>query len=242
MAADAPIPARLVTIYTLVASPNRPPWEVALSEDLTRQALAEGQTRPRSYRHFHVHRHGKPYPRLVAEGLIGEYDVEEVATTLRYQKNVGWTAALEVGFSASSWEGVIQAAKDAYDKNRVTISLDGVELVDRIRQLSEMSDLKFGEERAQLLVVDRLAGPPGKDFDPETDVDQQLLRQLLFKDTDIAYRPAWAPVSMPPDIRCQRLGPAVADTGQGADRSAERGGNRPGSVQRRAERGRRRDY
>jgi hypothetical protein len=32
------------------------------------------------------------------------------------------------------------------------------------------------------------------------DVDQQLLRQLLFKDTDITYRPAWTPVSRPPDI------------------------------------------
>jgi hypothetical protein len=200
MPADAPIPARLVTIYTLVASPKGPSWEVALAEELTRQALAEGQTRPGSYRHFYVYRHGEPYPRLAAEGLIGQYEVEKVATTLRYQKNVGWTAALEVGFSAANWDGVIQAAKDAYDKNRVTIFLDGMKLLYRIRQLAVTSGLKFGKERAQLLVVDRLAGPLGKDFDPVTDVDQQLLRQLLFKDTDIAYRPAWAPVSMPPDI------------------------------------------
>ena len=110
MAADAPIPARLVTIYTLVASPKRPPWEVALAADLARQALDEGQTRPGSYRHFHVYRHGKPYPRLAAEGLIGEYDVEEIATILtkeqgktllesrlearRFGENIGWFADL----------------------------------------------------------------------------------------------------------------------------------------------------
>jgi len=191
MPADAPIPARLVTIYTLVESSHGRPWDVA---------LAEGQARQGSYRRFSSDRHGQPYARLAAEGRIGQYDVEEIATILRHQRLVGWTAALEVGFSASRWDGVIQAAKDAYDVSRVTISLDGVALLDRVRQLTERSDLRFGRERAQLLVVDRLGGPPGKDFDPVTDVDQQLLRQLLFKDTDIAYRPAWAPVSMPPDI------------------------------------------
>jgi hypothetical protein len=200
MPADPPIPARLVTIYTLVASPKGPPWKVALAEELTRQALTKGQTRPGSYRHFYVYRYGEPYPHLAAEGRIGQYEVEKIATTLRYQKNVGWTAALEVGFSAADWDGVIQAAKDAYDKNRVTIFLDGMKLLYRIRQLAVTSGLKFGKERAQLLVVDQPGGPPGEDFDPVTDVDQRLLRQLLFKDTDIAYRPAWAPVSMPSDI------------------------------------------
>jgi hypothetical protein len=187
----SPIRARLVTIYSLVGSQDGRPWEVA---------LAEGKARQGSYRGFSVDRHGEPYARLAAEGLIGEYKVKNIATILRHQRSVGWTAALEVGFSARRWDGVIQAAKDAYDFRRVTIFLDGATLLDQIRHLTDSQTLQFGRERAQLLVVDRLAGPPGKDFDPVTDVDQQLLRQLLFKDTDIAYRPAWAPVSMPPDI------------------------------------------
>ncbi len=189
--AHASIPARLVTIYTLVESPHGQPWEVALSEGGARQG---------SYRSFSADRHGQPYARLAAEGLIGQYDVEEIVTVLRHQRLAGWTAAVEVGFSASGWEGVIQAAKDAYDINRVTIFLDDVTLLEQIRRLASSPTLRFGRERAQLLVADRLAGPPGEDFDPKTGVDQRLLRQLLYKDTDIAYRPAWAPVSMPPDI------------------------------------------
>lgn len=191
MPEDVPIPARLVTIYTLVESPHGQPWEVALAEEQTRQG---------AYRRLSFDRHGQPYARLEAEGLIGQYDVGKIATTLRHQRRVGWTAALEVGFSAPGWDGVIQAAKDAYDIRRVTLWLDDVPLLDRVRQLAERSDLRFGRERAQLLVVDRLGGPPGEDFDPVNGVDQRLLRQLLFKDTDISYRPAWAPVSMPPDI------------------------------------------
>jgi hypothetical protein len=191
MPADTPIPARLMTIYSLVGSQDGQPWEVK---------LAENQTRQREYRRFSSDRHGQPYARLAAEGRIGQYDVEEIATILRHERSAGWTAALEVRFSASRWDGVIQAAKDAYDFTRVTISLDGKTLLDQIRNLTNSPALHFGRERAQLLVVDRLGGPPGEDFDPVTDVDQRLLRQLLFKDTDIAYRPAWAPISMPPDI------------------------------------------
>jgi hypothetical protein len=191
MPADTPIPARLVTIYSLVGSQDGQPWEVT---------LAKGQARQGSYRRFSVDRHGEPYARLAAEGRIGQYDVEGITTILRHQESAGWTAALEVGLSASRWDGIIQAAKDAYDINRVTISLDGGTLLEQICRLTDRPGLHFGKEHAQLLVVDRLGGPPGEDFDPVTDVDQRLLRQLLFKDTDIAYRPAWAPVSMPPDI------------------------------------------
>jgi hypothetical protein len=191
MPPDSPIPARLVTLYSLVGSHGGQPWEVT---------LAEGQTRQGSYLHFSVDRYGQPYARLAAEGRIGRYDVEEIAAILRYHRSAGWTAALEIALSASHWEGVIQAAKDAYDINRVTISLDGMTLLKQIRRLTDSPALHFGRERAQLLIVDRLGGPPGKDFDPVTGVDQQLLRQLLFKDTDIAYRPEWAPVSVPPDI------------------------------------------
>jgi hypothetical protein len=191
MPTDTPIPARLMTIYTLVGSQDGQPWEVK---------LAENQTRQREYRRFSFDRHGQPYARLEAEGRIGRYDVEKVATILRHERSAGWTAALEVRFSAALWDGVIQAAKDAYDFTRVTISLDDKTLLEQIRDLTNSPAVNFGRERAQLLVVDRLGGPPGEDFDPVTDVDQRLLRQLLFKDTDIAYRPAWAPISMPPDI------------------------------------------
>lgn len=191
MSPDTPIPARLVTIYSLVGSPGGQPWQVALAERRTWQG---------SYRSFSADRHGQPYARLAAEGHIGHYDVGEIATILRHHRSAGWTAALEVGISASGWDGIIQAAKDAYDLTRVTIFLDGATLLNQIRGLAESPALHFGRERAQLLVADRIGGPPGADFDPVTDVDQRLLRQLLFKDTDIPYRPAWAPVSMPPDI------------------------------------------
>jgi hypothetical protein len=191
MLADAPIKARLVTIYSLVGSQG---------SQTSKVALAEGQTRKGEYSGFFAKRHGQPYARLEAEGRIGQYDVGKIVTKLRDHRSGGWTAALEVGLSASRWDGVIQAAKDAYDKNRVTISLDGATLLEQIRRLTGSPELDFGTERAQLLVVEQPGAPPGKDFDPVTDVDQRLLRQLLIKDTDITYRPTWAPVSMPPDI------------------------------------------
>jgi len=76
MPADTPIPARLVTIYTLVGSQGGQPWKVG---------LAEKQTRQGSYHRFSVDRHGQPYARLAAEGRIGQYKVEEIATILRDQ-------------------------------------------------------------------------------------------------------------------------------------------------------------
>jgi hypothetical protein len=162
--------------------------------------LGQNQTPEASFGRIFFHRHGKPYPRLAAKGRIGQYGVEKIKTILGHQQSAGWTAALQVTFSAPHWDGVIQAAKDAFDFNRVRIFLDGKTLLERIRHQADSQTVRFGKERAQLLVVDRLGGPPGEDFDPVADVDQQLLRQLLFKDTDIAYRPAWTPVSMPPDI------------------------------------------
>jgi hypothetical protein len=191
MVADAPIQVRLVTIYSLVESQDGQPRKAA---------LAEGQIREGSYSRLSVDRHGQPYARLEAEGRIGQYDVGTIVTKVRLQPSAGWTAALEVGISASDWHGVIQASRDTYDKNRVTVSLDGAILLEQIRQLIGSPELDFGSERAQLLVIERPGIPPDKDFDPVTDVDQRLLRQLLIKDTDISYRPTWAPISMPPDI------------------------------------------
>src|SRR5215472_16729805 len=141
MPADAPIPARLVTLYTLAGSEDRRPWEVA---------LAEGQTGPGKYSRFRADRHGEPYPRLAAAGRIGHYDVEKIATILRYHESAGWTVGLEVSLSASRWDGVIQAAKDAYDFNRVTIFLDDEELREQVRRLTSTPTLGFGNERAQL--------------------------------------------------------------------------------------------
>jgi len=191
MLADASIQARLVTIYSLVGSQDGQTSKVALTE---------GETLIGEYCHFSVNRWGKPYARLEAEDRIGQYDVGKIATKLRDYRSGDWTAALEVGLSASRWDGVIQALRDAYDKNRVTISLDGETLLEQIHRLTGSTELRFGTVRAQLLVVERSGAPPGKDFDPVTDVDQRLLRQLLIRDGDITYRSTWMPVSMPPDI------------------------------------------
>lgn len=148
------------------------------------------------------------YQRLAASGDIGSYKVIKTELQGRVVADAGEAAIVWMEVHADSWDGIIQACKDNYDP-RVSFELGGATLAEQFGpehfgRWDGPKGLEFGRTQAQLLILERIPVRRrrliGRDFDPARAIDHELLRQLLFKDVDISYRPLYSPVSFPADI------------------------------------------
>jgi hypothetical protein len=145
-------------------------------------------------------RPGAVYARLRARGEIGDYTIDRASLECM-PTEAGETAIVRMDVQAQDWRGIVQACKDNYDPE-VTLEFGDASLVEHFGRLVGRS-VEFGRSHAQLLVLDHVPvadGGEGGDFDPASAIDPALLRQLLFKDVDISYRPGYSPVSFPADI------------------------------------------
>jgi hypothetical protein len=99
---------------------------------------------------------------------------------------------------------------------------------------AESAGLTFGQDKHQLLVVgdEALLFPLEARQDDDLDLsklDSAGLRRLMFKDTDVDYRPKWTPVSFPMDVN----GPAGMMVAVWASNTVLAGSRRYGELGRR---------
>lgn len=100
--------------------------------------------------------------------------------------------------------GLILAERDAFDPAGVIRIGDSGILTAALGGVARRSDddVRLSALRRQILFLPAQAGRAWFGADPERlEADQaRLLRQFMFKDTEIFYRPALAPVRVPPDM------------------------------------------
>ena len=195
--------ARLLTFIALAGSPARPGGQVQAPDLEAEIALFGVDIRPRASefadtvwrpRFGHV-REWQPSG-YGAPNAGSAYTVERCRTAIVTVPMAGDLLLVDLTVSAEGTDGLILAEKDAFD-NSLRLTLDGQDLTTAAGVLG----WHLTNMRRQILV---LPGGPGALFgdDPTalTPAQEALLRQLMFKDVDISYRPGLAPVSVPIDM------------------------------------------
>jgi hypothetical protein len=128
------------------------------------------------------------------------YIVTRCQTAIVTVPMAGDLLLVDLSLSADS-AGLILAEKDAFDPS-LSLSLDDLDLLAAAVD-GELDGRRLTDQRRQVLLLEAaqsgarmFAGDPAA-LSPE---QKRLLRQLMFKDVDIEYRPAMAPVRAPIDM------------------------------------------
>jgi hypothetical protein len=197
--------ARLITLITLaggapVAGTRLPAVDHAAERSLFAAEIRPGWSefldsrwRPR----FHDVRDWEPAG-YGAPNAGSAYRVLRCRTAVVTVPAAARLLLLDVDLDADAPGGLILAEKDAFDP-AVHIGLNGLDLVDA----SGLPGARLSGSRRQVLVLDGaepdsylLGRHPGQ-LSAER---ERVLRQLMFKDVDIEYRPELAPVRVPIDM------------------------------------------
>jgi hypothetical protein len=197
------VKARLLTFVALAGSPARPAGQVQAPDLEAETALFGVEIRPRASefadtvwrpRFGHV-REWSPSG-YGAPNAGSAYTVERCRTAIVTVPMAGDLLLVDLEFMAEGTDGLILAEKDAFDPS-LRLTLDGQDLLTAAGVLGwRLTDL-----RRQVLLLpggpEALFGHDPTALDPSREA---LLRQLMFKDVDISYRPGLAPVSVPIDM------------------------------------------
>jgi hypothetical protein len=194
--------ARLLTFIAIEGSPARPGTTMGPPDLATEETLFGMRVRPRASEYAQTlwrPRFGevRAWTDYVAPNAGRAYTVDQCRTAIVTVPMAGDLLLLDLEVSGSD-DGLILATKDAFD-SASRITLDGREPLQAAGVFA--GSLGRADLRRQVLL---LPGGPSAKFagDPTalTAAQAGLLRQLVFKDVDITYRPDLAPVSVPIDM------------------------------------------
>ena len=197
--------ARLITLTTLAGGPAVAGASPPAVDHRAEEALFRAAIRP-GWSEF-VDSRWRPRFGEVREWDADGYTAPHAGSgyrVLRCRTASVWVPAaarlllVDVELEADSPDGLILAEKDAFDP-AVHIGLSGADLL----AAAGVAGARRGGSRRQILV---LAGGEPDGYllgrrPAELSADRErLLRQLMFKDVDIEYRPEMAPVRVPLDM------------------------------------------